>query len=129
MTLKLGDQNSGERWFFNLEFCIRTVEYVHVYKNISRHPESQRIYFQCIFLRKLQEDVFYQNKELNQERERHGIKKKIQSNLEERQRISSAGTAVCRRFRKKQPMWVRSRGWRLQEGCLQEKNAAFAPLT
>ncbi|XP_053778675.1 probable E3 ubiquitin-protein ligase HERC4 isoform X4 [Desmodus rotundus] len=47
--------------------------------------------------RKLLEDVFYQNKQLNQEKGRHRIPQNRIQYRREAKRIPSAGTAVCRR--------------------------------
>lgn len=73
MILKLEDQNCGRKLFLTIEFYIETIKHVWVYKNIFIHAESQSLSFHCLFLRKLLKDVFYQNKQLNQERGRHRI--------------------------------------------------------
>lgn len=72
-------------------------------KNIFIHAESQTISFQYLFLRKLLKDVFYQSKELNQERGRHRIPQNRIQYRREAKRIPCAEGV---------PHPVRSRGWR-----------------
>lgn len=90
------------------------------------YAESQRIYFQYIFLRKLLEDVFYQNKELNQKRGRHRIEKNRNQCRREAKKSLSTGTAVCRRDRKSTQSGLDKEDGGLQEDSLQEKNATDA---
>lgn len=99
MTLKLGDQNCGKKIIFNFEFCIKTVKYVSVYKNIFMHPESQRNLLPVQFSQEVTGRCVLPDKELNQERERHRIQKNRIQYRREAKRVPSAGTAVCR-FRK-----------------------------